>query len=216
MKIYGLDVSNPTNKVRYVATYLGIPYELEHVMPMSEQAQSSEYRAINPLGKVPALQDDDGFTLFESAAIIKYLAQKHHSSLYPTDLKQRAIVDQWMDYVSIHIRGAYGRVFWNRIGINFTGEEADVNSLNAGLKFLDRFLPILENQLAKTRYLAGEQLTVADFNLLAELDGAEMADIDISKYPSLDKWRKGLQNQDFYKVDRSKGQAVFDKMMPKV
>ena len=180
MKVYGLDLSNPTNKVRYVANYLKLDCEFEHVMPFSEQTQSDAYLKLHPAGKVPVIEDD-GFTLFESNAIIKYLADKKKSSLYPQDLKQRAKVDQWMDFVSIHIRGAMARVFWNRIGVVFKNEKPDENSLKCGLAFLDRFLPIVEDQLGKGQYLIGDQFTLADFTLLAEIDGAEAGDFAAGK-----------------------------------
>ncbi len=212
MKIYGLDVSNPTNKVRYVANALGLDYEFELKMPFSEQVQNDEYQSLHPASKVPALEDGS-FKLFESNAIIRYLAQKSNSDLYPQDLEKRAKVDQWMDFVTVHIRNAYGRVFWNRVGVKFMKEEPDVNSLNEGLKFLDRFLPIIDDQLGKSKYLASDDLTIADFNLLAELDGAEVCEIDLLKYKNLTAWRENLQNQDFYQVDRSVGAAIFEEIL---
>lgn len=152
--------------------------------------------------------DDDGFVLFESNAIVKYLAQKNQSSLYPQVIKKRAKIDQWMDFISIHIRGAFVRVFWNTVGVRFMGEEPDQNSLHTGLKFLDSYLPVVDNQLSKSRYLAGDELTLADFCLLAELDGAEMMQLDLSNYSHLTKWRDDLKKQKFYQVDRSFGEAA--------
>jgi len=148
--------------------------------------------------------------LFESGAIIKYLAEKNNSPLYPRSIEKRATVNQWIDFVSIHIREAATRVFWNRIGVKFMGQEADLNSLEEGLKSLDRFLPVLDNQLGKCTYLAGDELTLADFSFLAELDGAEMFGLDLSSYAHITAWRQTLQSQDFYQVGRSRGRKLVE------
>ncbi|MDH3974924.1 MAG: glutathione S-transferase family protein [Deltaproteobacteria bacterium] len=210
MKLHGLDVSSPTNKVRYLANALGVDYEFNLVMPLSEQTQNEDYQKLHPAGKVPVLEDGDT-TLFESAAIIKYLARKYKSSYYPEDIEIQAKIDQWIDFVSVHVRSAMVRVFWNTVGIKFMGEEVDEKSLQAGREFLDRFLPILDKQLGKNKYLAGNELTLADFNLLAELDAAEPAGVDITQYPNLNTWRENLRKEDFYQVDRSFGESLLAK-----
>jgi len=89
------------------------------------------------------------------------------------------------------------------------GQEPDTNSLNEGLKFLDRFLPVIDNQLDESKYLAGDEMTLANFSLLAELDGAEMYDLDLSKYKNLTAWRGNMQAQDFYQIDREKGKSGY-------
>jgi glutathione S-transferase len=212
MDIYGIDVSFPTNKVRYVANAIGIDYSWNHLMPFSDQANAPEYRAKHPVGKVPAIQDGD-FSLFESNAIIRYLARKHKSSLYPEDLQQQAVIDQWMDFASIHVGGAIARVFWNVIGVKFMGEEPDVRSLETGRAFLKRFLPVVEEQLGKTRYIAGDELSLADFAMLAPLDPCEAAGVDLSGYPNIVAWRNDLQSQDFYQIDRSFGEKLISDLM---
>ena len=113
LKIYGLDVSTWTNRVRFTANYLGLKYEYIPVNLAAGEGQAKDYLAIHPAGKIPAL-DDDGFRLFESGAIAKYLAAKNNSNLYPTDIKKRAIVDQWSDFVALHVAKAMERVVFNR------------------------------------------------------------------------------------------------------
>lgn len=212
MKIYGMDVSNPTNKVRYVANALGLEYELIPKMPFSEDVQNDEYRQLHPAEKVPSLEDGD-FKLFESNAIIRYLARREQSSMYPSELQAQAKVDQWLDYVAVHIRGAVIRVFWNRLGVKFMKQEPDQNSLETGLKFLDRFLPVIDQQLGQGKYLTGEILSIADISLLAELDGTEYCGIDLTPYKNLSAWRQDLQAQEFYQVDRSRGEAMMQELM---
>ena len=197
LKIYGSDLSGPANKVRFTANALGLKYEYQFVNLRAGEHQKPEFLKLHPAGKVPVI-DDDGFVLFESNAIIKYLAEKNNSPLYPKEFKQHAVVDQWMDFTSHHVGAALSKVLYNRIFAPMRGVPVDENSLKEGLAFLERFLPVVDNQLAKNKYLAGTKMTIADINLLATLDPSEVANIDLAKYKNIVKWRSDLKKQDFY------------------
>ena len=197
LKIYGSDLSAPSNKVRFTANALGLKYEFVVVNLRAGEQQKPEFLKINPVGKIPAI-DDDGFTLFESAAIMRYLADKHNSDLYPKALKERAIVDEWIDFTGHHVGGAASKVIYNRLFAPRRGLPIDENSIKEGLGFLDRFLPVIDNQLAKHKFLTGAKMTLADMNLLATLDPAEISEIDLSKYKNIVRWRNELKKQDFY------------------
>src|SRR5215831_279401 len=190
--IYGAEPSAPSNKVRFVANALGLAYEFKNVDLPGGENKTEAYLKLHPAGKIPVLQDGD-FVLFESNAIIKYLADKESSSLYPKELRRRALVDQWIDFASLHIGTAVARVVFNRVFYKFAKVEQDERSLKDGLGFLQRFLPVVEAQLAKHAFLAGPETTLADFCLLALLDPAEIASIDLSPYPRLQRWRDGLK-----------------------
>ena len=197
IKLYGIPVSNNIAKVRYVLNYLGLEYEMVPTSPMDGSNQTEEYLQISPTGKIPGI-DIDGFKLFESSAIIRYLATIHQSDLYPTDPKQRAIVDAWSDYGSIHVAQAQGRVTFNRVLAPTMGMPVDESSLQTGLEFLNKYFPIIDRQLSKTKYLAGDSLTLADINLLAIMDPFEISQISLEGYDNIKKWRSDLISQDFY------------------
>jgi len=197
MKLYGFDVSTPCNKVRYVANKLGVDYEYIIINAFEGEHKLEEHIKRHPAGKVPVI-DDDGFILFESNAIVKYLADKTNSPLYPKDLKQRAIIDQWMDFISIHVANAVNKVFGNRIIFPKVGIEVDERSIQDGLDFLDRFLPLLDNQLKNNEYLAGDKLSLADFCLLSSIDPLELIQVDITTYPQLKAYQQNLIAEDFY------------------
>ena len=197
IKIYGAEISNNVNKVRFTANAVGEEYELSRMDLFAGEQRSEEFLKLNPVGKVPVMQDGD-FTLFESMAISKYLADKHSSSLYPQDLHQRAVIDQWIDFCDIHLQAALNRVTFNRIIAQQVGAEVDQNSLNFGLEMLDRYLPVLDHQLGQSKYLAASQLTLADINLLAILDPAEVSGVDFSQYQNLQAWFQNMKQQDFY------------------
>jgi len=197
IKLYGFELSNNVNKVRYVLNYLGLDYELVKTSPMEGQTQTEEFKQMSPSGKIPAI-DIDGFTLFESNAINKYLAVKNNSDIYPANSEERAVVDAWLDFGSIHIGSAMGRVLFNKIIAPMVGQEVDENSLKAGLEFLDRFLPIVDKQLGRDTYIATEKISLADINLLSILDPAEIAQVSLDSYANLTKWRTHLQSEEFY------------------
>jgi len=211
LTIYGFDMSSPSNKVRFAANAMGLKYEYKQVNLLAGEQKSPEFLKLNPVGRVPAI-DDNGFKAFESAAIIKYLADKNNSSLYPKDLQKRTTIDQWIDFANIHVATALARVTFNRVMYKFLNVEKDERSLNDGIKFLGQFLPIIEKQLKENKFLAGNAMTLADINLLAVLDPAELSSVDLSIYPSISNWRKNLKTQTFYTKCHKSLEEVFQAM----
>ena len=215
IRLYGLGLSFNVSKVRYCLNYLNLKYDWMQTNPIAQENRSPEYLSICPTGKVPAI-DIDGFKLFESNSINRYLAAINNSPLYPQDAKKRAVADTWMDYVSIHVAHALGRVLFNRMFAPMTGQRVDEESIRVGLEFLDKYFPVLEKQLSQNSYLAGKEFSLADINLLAVLDPCELAQISIDRYPSLKKWRAGLKSQPFYqKCYKDYTQFVQDAMNAK-
>ncbi|MCA9406646.1 MAG: glutathione S-transferase family protein [Candidatus Omnitrophica bacterium] len=198
LKIYGADLSTPANKVRMMVNALDIPYEYVRVSIRDQENRTPEFLQMNPNGKIPVL-DDNGFILFESGAICRYLADKQNSSLYPKDLKQRALVDQWTDFAVIHINGAMNRVVFNRIFAKRIGRKIDEQSLRDGLAFLEKFLPVVDDRLEGRDFLAEDGLTLADISLISILDPCEVAEVDLSAYKNIVAWRNRLRQEPFYK-----------------
>jgi len=197
LKIYGADLSSPANKVRFTANYIGLDFEYVQVKIREGEHRKPEFLAINPVGKIPVI-DDDGFKLFESNAICKYLSCKHKSDLYPPDFKEQAVVDQWIDFVTMHVQAAYGRVLFNRVFAPFAKVAVDENSLADGLKFLNRFLPVVNERLGQFDNLAGDKFSLADIVLVATLDPTEVAQVDIAPYENIVKWRNNQKQQAYY------------------
>lgn len=197
LTINGSDLSAPSNKVRFAANAIGIKYEYKRIDLRAGEHLKLEFLAVNPVGKVPAI-DDEGFRMFESNAIIRYFADKNNSPLYPRGLQDRAVVDMWLDFGSMHVGAALSKVIYNRLFAPLRDIPVDEVSLKEGLKFLERFLPVVDGQLAKNKYLAGAKLTLADINLLALFDPCEIANIDLSSYKNIVRWRDTLRKEKFY------------------
>ncbi len=197
LKIYGLDFSPWVNRVRFTANLIGLEYDYLRVDLLSGEGQSTEYKQLHPAGKVPAI-DDNGFVLFESGAICRYLANKSNSPIYPDDVKTRAVVDQWTDFSVIHIAMAMQKVFFNRVVYKMMDKEQDKRSLEEGEEFLQRFLPIIDTQLGAMSYLAGDTISLADMILVAWLDPAEISELNLLPYQHICNWRNQLKQQAFY------------------
>ncbi len=212
LTIYGFDFSSPANKVRFAANAMGLQYEYKQVNLLAGEQKTPEFLKLNPTGRVPAI-NDDGFYAFESNTIIKYLASKNNSPLYPADLKKRTVIDQWIDFASIHVHAAINRIVFNRFMYKLMNTTVDERSLADGIKFLGQFLPVFEKQLKENKFVAGSEMTLADINLLAILDPCELISIDLSPYPSLAAWRNNLMKQSFYTKCHASFTEVVQKMM---
>lgn len=197
IKIYGMDASIFSNKVKMAANAIGLEYEFITMDFKAGDMSKPDYLAIHPAGKIPGMSDD-GFTLFESNTIIKYLANKKGSDLYPEALQQRAIIDQWTDFSNIHIGNAVSKVLGNKIFAPIFGMPVDEQSMADGVKFFERFLPIIDTQLGKNKYLAGDFLSLADITLFATLEPSEVADLDLTPYNNVVTWRNTLKQEKFY------------------
>jgi len=208
LKIYGSDLSAPSNKVRFTANALGLKYEYIRVNLREGEHKKPEFLKLNPVGKIPVI-DDDGFVVFESNAIIKYLADKNNSPLYPRDLKTRATIDQWIEFCSHHVGLATSKVVYNRFFASRLKVAVDENSLKEGLAWVERFYAVVDQQIGQNDYLALNKFSLADINLLAILDPCEVASIDISKYKNISSWRSALRKKDFYiKCHKEFGESI--------
>jgi glutathione S-transferase len=212
LTIYGSPFSSPTNKVRFVANYLGLNYQFKPIDLAKGQHLQPDYLKINPFGRVPCIQHDD-FNLSESNAIIRYLSDLQQSALYPLDLKRRAIVDQWIDYASQHIMMALSRIMFNTYLYSILKIEKDERALQDGYKYIKQYLPVVEQQLRNTNYIAGDHLTLADLCLLASLDTAEVLKVDLKGVPHVESWLKKLMNEQFYQAVHKSYRASFEPIL---
>jgi glutathione S-transferase len=179
------------------ANAVGADYEFVLIDLSQGEQKSDRYLAVNPVGQVPAI-DDDGVKLFESNAINKYLARKHRSPLYPETLLAQARVDQWTDFVANLISPAYRRILFNRIIAPQIGAPVNDNAIREGEEMIERAMPIVEAQLQQHACLAGTELSLADIALLASIDPSEAIEVDLAAFPKLAAWRGDLRKQDFY------------------
>ncbi len=191
MKLYYAETGNP-RKPCAVAKYLGLPVEYVHIDLSKGENRTPEYLAINPNGKVPALTDGD-FMLWESNAIMIYLAQKSDSDLWPTDIKTQVDILRWLHWETAHFSRHGGRLcFEHYIKKSFGLGEPDPDEVTDASKFFDRFARVLDTHLKGRNYLVADRLTVADFGVAAYLPFAEKAQLPLEEFSEINRWHNKL------------------------
>lgn len=163
MKVYGHPMSTCTRKVLMTLAEKGHRAEFVLVDIMKGEGHSPEHLARQPWGQVPVFEDDDGFQLYESRAICRYLdAKLSGPSLLPSDVRQRATAEQWISIESSNFSPAAMKVIWNLYFSKFLGKEPDMAAVEDGRKGVARTLAVMERQLEGRNFLIGDGLTLAD------------------------------------------------------
>lgn len=199
IKLYENPISANARKVRLLAAELEIPLERVILDFRTGDFRSPEHLARNPNGKVPTL-DHDGFVLWESGAILKYLAaQRPGRGLAPSDPQEQALLDQWLLWFTAHVEPALNQILQERRIKPFMGQPGnDPTLLGEAERALDRFLPILDRQLADKEYILGK-LGVVDFTAAAMLDMAPALQLDLGRYLNLTAWLTRMQSRPYWK-----------------
>jgi glutathione S-transferase len=199
IKLYENSMSANARKVRLLAAELGIPLERVTLDFRKGEFRSPEYLARNPNGKVPTL-DHDGFVLWESAAILRYLAaQRPERGLAPSNPRDQALLDQWLFWFTAHVEPALNQLLMERMIKPFMGQPGnDPTILGEAQSALDRFLPILERQLADKEYILGK-LGIVDFAAAPMLDMAPAVQLDLGRYANLTAWLGRMQGKAYWK-----------------
>lgn len=169
-----------------------IPYTYETVDLMKGEQYAPDFLAINPNAKVPAIEDD-GFMLWESNAIMRYLAEKHGaSSWWPKEPGARAQVDQWLDWTQTRLGPEAGKIMFNTF---FAGDAGDQQAIESAKKWLEKILPVMDSTLSKSKYLCGDALTLADLAAVTNIAYLEMCKYDLSAYPHVNKWYEAIKQR---------------------
>ena len=181
LRIYGI-ARTRAFRALWIAKELGLDYEHVPIEIGAAGARQPEYLAINPNGRLPAI-DDDGFVLWESLAITLYLAKKH-GRLYPSTLEGEARAWQWSLWSVQEVdRGVN---IWSLHAVRLPPEDRDPQRLAEALKVIEAPFRVLDSALTGRSYLLGDDFTVADLNVVAVISRA--IDMDLTATPRLGDW----------------------------
>jgi glutathione S-transferase len=191
MKLYGTRASGNCYKAELAAGILGLPLDWQELDILAGEAQTAEFLALNANGKVPVLQLDDGRLLPESNAILCYMA--HGSRLLPQERFAQARVMQWLFFEQYSHEPAIAVArFICKFLPSGHPRRAELPTLQArGHKAL----AVMEAELAKSAYIAGAQLTIADIALFAYTHDAAAGGFDLTHYPNLQNWLARVRAQ---------------------
>lgn len=183
LRIYGV-ARTRAFRALWMANELGIDYEHIPVEIGAAGARAPEFLAINPNGRLPAIEDG-GFVLFESLAITLYLAKKHSTGkLYPGTLEGEAKAWQWSLWAVTEVdRGVN---IWSLHAVRLPPAERDAGKLAEALTVLIAPFKVLDAAVARQPYLIGDEFCVADLNVAAVISRA--VDMDLSDSPNLKAW----------------------------
>ena len=181
LRIYGV-ARTRAFRALWMAEELGLDYEHVPLEIGAAGARKQEYLALNPNGRLPAIEED-GFVLWESLAITLYLAKKH-GRFYPAGLEGEARAWQWSLWAVQEVdRGVN---IWSLHAVRLPPADRDPQRLTEALKVLAPPFKVLDGALASRSHLLGEDFTVADLNVAAVISRA--VDMDLSATPNLKAW----------------------------
>lgn len=196
LKIWGRKNSSNVRKALWCAEEAGLAYERIDAGGAFGLVNEAPYRALNPNGVVPTL-DDDGFILWESNTIVRYLAARYAPDLYPQDLQVRASAEKWMDWATSSFAAPFRTVFWGTL--RTPPEQRDAAAIQAAVDTCVSLLAIPEATLAKQPYLTGEQFGMGDIPLGSFIYAWFEMPIERPSQPHLEAWYARLKARPAYR-----------------
>jgi glutathione S-transferase len=186
LTVWGRVNSINVQKVLWCCAELALPYERIDAGMQFGLNDTPEYRRMNPNGLVPTI-NDDGFVLWESHAILRYLARKHApGELWPDALVASADADRWMEWYSTTVWLNVRPVFWNLVRI--APEKRNMAEVEEHRRRLAANLAIVDELLAHRAFIAGERFTVADIPYGVAAFRWFNLPIERPALPQLDRW----------------------------
>ena len=186
MKLYFFETPNP-RKPCAVARHLGSPVEFVRVDLTKGENKRPEFLAINPNGKVPALEDGAA-RIWESTAIMCYLAEKAGSRLWPDDARRIDII-RWFSWDTAHLSRHAGTLYFeNFVKPKFGLGDPDPALIEEATGYFRQFAGVLNDHLDGRDHLVGDDLTLADFAVSGFLAHAEEVRLPLDGFPEIRRW----------------------------
>lgn len=193
MRLHVFPASPRAMKVMTLAQHLRLDCEIRIVDLFKGDNQKPEFAALNPNKKMPVLEDD-GFVLWESNAILQYMASKKpESGLWPSDPKRQADVSRWQFWDMAHWDPTCAIFVFERVVKKLSGQgDPDPTQLAKGEQDFHRYADVLNGTLKGRKWLTGANLTVADFSIGAGMIYAKQARYPAAQYSEIQRWYETL------------------------
>lgn len=197
-KIWARRSSSNAQKVYWTLDELGVPHEQIDAGRSFGVVDTPEYRAKNPNGLVPTLEEADGFTLYESNAIIRYLAAQHGGDgFWPADPRVRADADRWMEWANSTAVPAINPIFGKLV--MRAGQPHDPKEIEEAIAKSERALLILTRRLEDRPFVAGDRLTFGDIPLGMIINRWFGLPIERPSLPGVDAYYARLSERPAYR-----------------
>lgn len=192
MKLYYAEVLNP-RKACALARHVGAPVEFVPVDLAKGEHRRPEFLALNPNGKVPVLQTDGG-SLWESNAIMCFLARRAGSPLWPQGEEGQIELLRWLSWDGQHFAPAAGSLYFEYvIRPMFDLGPPDAAAVEAATGDFRKYAQVLDDHLRNSPYLLGDALSVADFAVAGALPYAGPAQMPLDDFPAIARWHARLE-----------------------
>jgi glutathione S-transferase len=197
IEVWGRRSSSNVQKVVWALDELGLEFSRHTVGGSFGGNREAAYLKMNPNGLVPVLRDGD-VTMFESNAIVRYLAARHGDcTLRPKEAKSLAAAEQWMEWQQLNVVPPISAIFWNEVRL--PKAERDAKAISTAEANLAKTLPIADNALASSRWFAGDSFSYGDIVMgvlywrYFKLDGKTL------DLPNIKRWFGALQQRPAYR-----------------
>jgi len=199
LKIWGRNNSINVQKVMWTVGELKLEHTRLDVGGAFGKTKEAPYLAMNPNALVPTLEEDDGFILWESNSIVRYLAGKHDKAgaLEPKDLRARALASQWMDWQLSVANPAITPVFWGLI--RTPPEKRDYAVIESQTKKTIEAMAMLDERLGKSPYVAGDTFSYGDIPVGCVCYRFVNLIKDRPPMPNLDRWFAAIASRQAFK-----------------
>jgi glutathione S-transferase len=213
LKVWGRRNSSNVQKVLWLAGELGLEYEHIPAGGPDGRLDEPEFRKLNPFGLVPAI-DDDGVAVWESHAIVRYLAERYGGEGFWPDVTARARIEPWMDWHQTAFQPAFmGGLFWGY----FRTPEPQRNwpAIRQAQANCARLLQFVDGELAERPWLGGDEFSIADIPLGSAMYRYFALDLPKPDLPNVSRWYERLCARDPYRehimlpYDELRGRLAF-------
>jgi glutathione S-transferase len=202
MKLHFHPASTTSRPIVQFCEENNIPLELVVVDLMTGAHYQPPFSTLNPNNQVPVLEDGD-FVLTEVSAILKYIADKHDSVAYPKDLKKRARVNEMMDWFNTNLMREWAyNLIYPQVFPHHKRPTDDMHQgvVNWGKEKAERWLGILDkHMLGNKKFLAGDELTIADYFGAQVLSAGDLIGVSFAKFPNLDRYMTEMRKRPAWK-----------------
>jgi len=180
-------------KVSIMLEELGLDYNVHEINIAKGEQHTPEFLAVSPNNKIPGIVDSDGpggepFSMFETGAILVYLAEKTESELYPKDFKKRTVTLQWLMWQM----GGVGPMFGQAHHFMFNPSEVVPYGQERYHNETKRLYKVMNTQMEDNPYLAGDDYTIADIATFPWVDRKNRHQVDLADFPNVKRWHEEL------------------------
>jgi glutathione S-transferase len=199
LTIHGRNNSSNVQKVVWALNEMKVPYERTNAGGAFGIVNTPDYLAMNPNARVPTM-DEDGFILWESNAIVRYLANKHDKGgLCPSDPRQHADADRWMDWQQTTLGPTMTPIFWNLV--RTPEPDRDMKLVESSKTVMVGLGKIIDDALNGRAYLAGDGFTMADIPAAIQIYRWVALVEDRPSLPNLEAWYDRLCQREAFKTN---------------